>query len=232
MEPLIEPGNEAIVHHATIYACWNVTMEHVRNQNKTGGVCFTDEMPEFLNSCRKIIHAWAVGGSVSLTFQTWMHFRYIKHKWTSCKLLWMVAPTVVYNNYRSMTEFRNSKRHPTLRPNILFPVVLLSWRSRFRSGGGRLSRIFHVGDALWQSSKPERLVTSLHFLVTMSKFKNSSKVLKERFTNSSRTLQELFNDSLIILPEFSWPWNRQSSIMQSFLFHLILTINYIHFQVW
>ena len=71
IEPVIEKGNEALVHHIIVYACWGVTDMHIRNTNKTSGVCSTAEMPEFESSCRNLFHAWAVGAGVS---------RYLEHK--------------------------------------------------------------------------------------------------------------------------------------------------------
>lgn len=65
VEPLVTPGNEGIVHHIVIYACWGVENEHIVGNNKTEGVCFTDAMPEFFGSCRSVFYAWAIGGSVS-----------------------------------------------------------------------------------------------------------------------------------------------------------------------
>ena len=63
------------MHHIVLYGCWGVEQEHLVNNNKTEGVCFTDEMPEFFDSCRAVIHAWAVGGSVSLND----HYVFIWH---------------------------------------------------------------------------------------------------------------------------------------------------------
>lgn len=63
VEPLVTPGNEGIVHHIVIYACWGVENEHIVGNNKTEGVCFTDAMPEFFGSCRSVFYAWAIGGS-------------------------------------------------------------------------------------------------------------------------------------------------------------------------
>ena len=38
---------------------------HIRDSNKTGGACYTAEMPEFPSACRSLVHTWAVGGGVS-----------------------------------------------------------------------------------------------------------------------------------------------------------------------
>ena len=40
--------------------------EHIVSNNKTEGVCFTAEMPEFFKSCRTVFHAWAIDGAVSV----------------------------------------------------------------------------------------------------------------------------------------------------------------------
>ncbi|KAF6023515.1 moxd1 [Bugula neritina] len=63
IEPLITEGNEALVHHMVFFACWGVDKEHLKNNNKTEGVCNTSEMPEFASSCFNMEYAWAVGGS-------------------------------------------------------------------------------------------------------------------------------------------------------------------------
>ena len=60
----MQEGNEALVHHVVIYGCWGVDNKHLRNSNKTEGLCYTAEMPEFEKSCRSTIYAWAVGGGV------------------------------------------------------------------------------------------------------------------------------------------------------------------------
>jgi len=64
---MITEGNEALVHHILLFACWGVDKEHLRNNNKTKGVCNTPEMPEFASSCFNMEYAWAIGGSVSMT---------------------------------------------------------------------------------------------------------------------------------------------------------------------
>ncbi|KAF6023519.1 moxd1 [Bugula neritina] len=63
IEPMITEGNEALVHHILLFACWGVDKEHLRNNNKTKGVCNTPEMPEFASSCFNMEYAWAIGGS-------------------------------------------------------------------------------------------------------------------------------------------------------------------------
>jgi len=63
---LITEGNEALVHHMVFYACWGVDKEHLRNNNKTEGICATPEMPEFESSCYNVEYTWAIGGSVSM----------------------------------------------------------------------------------------------------------------------------------------------------------------------
>ena len=69
IETILQEGNEALVHHIVLYGCWGIEDAHLRDNNKTEGVCFTSEMPEFEDSCRSTLHAWAVGGGVSKTFQ-------------------------------------------------------------------------------------------------------------------------------------------------------------------
>ena len=65
VEPVIQKGHESLVHHLIIYACWGVSDMHIKNTNKTSGICSTPEMPEFSTSCQSLVHAWAIGGGVS-----------------------------------------------------------------------------------------------------------------------------------------------------------------------
>jgi len=62
---VVQSGNEGFVHHVIVYACYNISQKHLQNITLTGGICRTAEMPEYWNSCRHIIYAWAVGGTVS-----------------------------------------------------------------------------------------------------------------------------------------------------------------------
>ncbi|XP_067938987.1 DBH-like monooxygenase protein 1 [Watersipora subatra] len=62
IEPLISAGNEGVVHHILLFACYGVSDELIRNNSKTEGVCGTAEMPEFSDNCSTTIHGWAVGG--------------------------------------------------------------------------------------------------------------------------------------------------------------------------
>ena len=64
--PIIQEGHEALVHHFIIFACWGVDKEHLRNNNKTEGLCNTAEMPEFAENCESPLYCWAVGGGVRL----------------------------------------------------------------------------------------------------------------------------------------------------------------------
>jgi len=54
------------VHHILVYGCWDVDKEHIVNNTKTEGVCNTAEMPEFEDSCRSVVFAWAIGGTVNV----------------------------------------------------------------------------------------------------------------------------------------------------------------------
>ena len=38
--------------------------DHIVNNTKKGGTCFTEEMPEFFDSCRSLFYGWAIGGTV------------------------------------------------------------------------------------------------------------------------------------------------------------------------
>ena len=63
---ILTPGNEGLVHHIVVYSCWNITQQHMVESNQTEGVCYTEEMPEFFESCRTVAFAWAIGGTVRI----------------------------------------------------------------------------------------------------------------------------------------------------------------------
>ncbi|XP_067938800.1 DBH-like monooxygenase protein 1 homolog [Watersipora subatra] len=61
-EPVITEGNEGLVHHIIMYACYGLTEELVGNYSKIGSLCTAAEMPEFSSFCNAIVMGWAVGG--------------------------------------------------------------------------------------------------------------------------------------------------------------------------
>lgn len=66
----IESGNERFVHHILIYGC-------ARDSNVTAYVdrslpCY-DGREEFMDMCRDMLIAWAVGGEVSLIDLYWLN---------------------------------------------------------------------------------------------------------------------------------------------------------------
>ena len=64
-EPVIQPGNEGIVHHMILYAC------HGELDDDDHGVawdCLNDWMPQ-QESCYTSMFIWAVGGSVGKIWQ-------------------------------------------------------------------------------------------------------------------------------------------------------------------
>lgn len=66
IDTIITPGNEDILHHAVLHACWGVDKEHMRGSDSKQGLCSAAEMPEFIESCHVTAYAWVVGGTVSL----------------------------------------------------------------------------------------------------------------------------------------------------------------------
>ncbi|XP_067947435.1 DBH-like monooxygenase protein 1 homolog [Watersipora subatra] len=62
IEPFISEGSEGLIHHILLFACYGLSEERIRNNNKTEGICYTDEMPEFSDNCFTTIHGWANGG--------------------------------------------------------------------------------------------------------------------------------------------------------------------------
>ncbi|XP_023931200.1 DBH-like monooxygenase protein 1, partial [Lingula anatina] len=60
IEPIIQPGHEALIHHMNVYGCYhdlNQTDLHLK-----GGVCNTDNMPDDFKQCKVLIMGWAFGG--------------------------------------------------------------------------------------------------------------------------------------------------------------------------
>ncbi|XP_070581118.1 DBH-like monooxygenase protein 1 homolog [Ptychodera flava] len=59
-EPIIEAGNEALVHHFIVYQCrgsFNETLHHGHSSQ-----CYSPNMPPEFYSCETIIMGWAIGG--------------------------------------------------------------------------------------------------------------------------------------------------------------------------
>ena len=61
MEPIIQAGHEALVHHIILYACYQEIND---TWNGHTGQCYTTDMTEF-SDCQAILGAWAIGGPVS-----------------------------------------------------------------------------------------------------------------------------------------------------------------------
>ncbi|XP_064598425.1 DBH-like monooxygenase protein 1 [Liolophura sinensis] len=58
VEPIIQPGNEQLVHHIVLYACPIGTANETAGQ---GGPCWANFMPPAWRGCVSTIFAWAVG---------------------------------------------------------------------------------------------------------------------------------------------------------------------------
>ena len=65
--PLIEPGNERIVHHMMVYQCsghdFSALAEHADGSG-AGYRCYSENMPPAARGCRGVIAGWGVGGEV------------------------------------------------------------------------------------------------------------------------------------------------------------------------
>ena len=59
-EPVIQPGNEGLVHHMLLYACYG----EINDDTSEAWDCFNNIMPD-QNKCYTTMFVWAVGGSVS-----------------------------------------------------------------------------------------------------------------------------------------------------------------------
>ena len=60
-EPVIQPGNEGIVHHIAVSTCFgDVPDEH----DGTAWDCIEDIMPDY--QCGNVMFVWAVGGNVNI----------------------------------------------------------------------------------------------------------------------------------------------------------------------
>eukprot|EP00058_Branchiostoma_floridae_P005110 XP_002590598.1 hypothetical protein BRAFLDRAFT_123613 [Branchiostoma floridae] len=59
IEPIIQPGHEALVHHAIVYQC---KLGQVPPMLDGGHECYQPNMPEEWKHCKSIMTAWAVGG--------------------------------------------------------------------------------------------------------------------------------------------------------------------------
>ena len=67
-EPLIQTGNEGVVHHLIVYGCNDkIDRDHMFDNKNITFNCNQDaNMPGDLNSCRSVpVGVWAVGGGVS-----------------------------------------------------------------------------------------------------------------------------------------------------------------------
>ncbi|CAK8671526.1 unnamed protein product [Clavelina lepadiformis] len=66
IEPVVQAGNELHVHHILLYHCNNDVLQNSSNL-LTNEECYTPNMPQDLQDCGSVIHAWAIGGGVSST---------------------------------------------------------------------------------------------------------------------------------------------------------------------
>ncbi|PSN45176.1 Dopamine beta-hydroxylase [Blattella germanica] len=57
-EAVIQPGNEALVHHMEVFHCEAPAQEQMPHYE---GSCFSPERPEATQVCKKVLAAWAMG---------------------------------------------------------------------------------------------------------------------------------------------------------------------------
>ena len=63
MEPIIQPGNEGLVHHIIVYGCYgDVDLSELGR----GHLCGSASMPT-VSACTALMLGWAIGGEVSIT---------------------------------------------------------------------------------------------------------------------------------------------------------------------
>ena len=69
-EPIITPGNEHVVHHMEIFHCDSNDGENNEEDKDENGLekfpiwsgpCGSDDAPEKLGQCKKVLAAWAMG---------------------------------------------------------------------------------------------------------------------------------------------------------------------------
>lgn len=60
ISPFVTKGNELFVHHILLYYC--KTTKPVTEGEK-GHRCYAENMPDYWDTCRSLIFAWAIGGS-------------------------------------------------------------------------------------------------------------------------------------------------------------------------
>nr|XP_006815112.1 PREDICTED: DBH-like monooxygenase protein 1 homolog [Saccoglossus kowalevskii] len=58
-EPIVQPGNEALVHHILVYMCYGDLND---THHGIEGECYSPNMPPELYECGTTIMAWAIGG--------------------------------------------------------------------------------------------------------------------------------------------------------------------------
>ncbi|CAM9565748.1 unnamed protein product [Lampetra fluviatilis] len=59
VEPIVQAGNEAFVHHILVYVCLdNVNASHVGVTHQ----CYHPNMPDSFSTCTSVLAAWAIGG--------------------------------------------------------------------------------------------------------------------------------------------------------------------------
>ncbi|CAM9565819.1 DBH-like monooxygenase protein 1 homolog [Lampetra fluviatilis] len=59
VQPIVQAGNEAFVHHILVYVCLdNVNASHVGVTHQ----CYHPNMPDSFSTCSSVLAAWAIGG--------------------------------------------------------------------------------------------------------------------------------------------------------------------------
>uniref|UniRef100_S4RDJ0 DOMON domain-containing protein n=1 Tax=Petromyzon marinus TaxID=7757 RepID=S4RDJ0_PETMA len=59
VQPIVQAGNEAFVHHILVYVCLdNVNASHVGVTHQ----CYHPNMPDSFSTCTSVLAAWAIGG--------------------------------------------------------------------------------------------------------------------------------------------------------------------------
>uniref|UniRef100_S4RNU3 Monooxygenase, DBH-like 1, like n=1 Tax=Petromyzon marinus TaxID=7757 RepID=S4RNU3_PETMA len=59
VEPIIDPGSEALVHHMVVYMCPDtVNASHVGVTHQ----CYLAQLPDSFSTCTSVLAAWAIGG--------------------------------------------------------------------------------------------------------------------------------------------------------------------------
>ncbi len=60
-EPAMTPGNEHLLHHMEVFHCISLTDDPNEAFPLWSGPCGSEEAPEKLKQCKKVLAAWAIG---------------------------------------------------------------------------------------------------------------------------------------------------------------------------